>query len=229
MGDLRLDVGHEERSAKELPNLAYEHESSGLVPIIECFRDPDEASAESSSSDGGGAPQAASFQMRAGDPADDSPGSPQGDEDATGTADQEQEGSSEETSNPVSRPQSEPSRKQASDNASSEDERTLTPDLSIPSEPYDPRNPSCAGSASGLPPGYVKPTLEEGELDESCPQLSSEDKRYVRAVAAKVAKELYWPVRVRVWKASAESLHTGRMSTSIGAIAACRVGLSRLM
>eukprot|EP00965_Chrysotila_dentata_P077643 2561754-Pleurochrysis_carterae.AAC.1 len=38
MGDLRLDVGHEERSAKELPNLAYEHESLGLIPIIECFR-----------------------------------------------------------------------------------------------------------------------------------------------------------------------------------------------
>eukprot|EP00965_Chrysotila_dentata_P256493 6212556-Pleurochrysis_carterae.AAC.1 len=55
MGCLRLDVGHEERSAKELPNLAYEHGSSGLVPIIKCFCDLDEASAKSSSSDDGGA------------------------------------------------------------------------------------------------------------------------------------------------------------------------------
>eukprot|EP00965_Chrysotila_dentata_P016376 541857-Pleurochrysis_carterae.AAC.1 len=67
----------------------------------------------------------------------------------------------------------------------------LTPDSSVPSEPYDPRNPSCAGSTSGLPPGYVKPTLEEGELDES----TSDERRYVREVAAKVAKEVYWPVR----------------------------------
>eukprot|EP00965_Chrysotila_dentata_P072217 2386476-Pleurochrysis_carterae.AAC.1 len=33
----------------------------------------------------------------------------------------------------------------------------LTPDSPIPSEPYDPRDPSCAGSTSRLPPGYVKP------------------------------------------------------------------------
>eukprot|EP00965_Chrysotila_dentata_P025030 830125-Pleurochrysis_carterae.AAC.2 len=103
MGDLRLNVGHGERSVKELPNLAYEHESSGLVPINEGFRDPDEAAAESSSSDGGDAPQAES-----GGPADDSPGSPQGEEDTTGTADRDQEGSSEETSDPVPGPQSEP-------------------------------------------------------------------------------------------------------------------------
>eukprot|EP00965_Chrysotila_dentata_P022745 753970-Pleurochrysis_carterae.AAC.1 len=156
MGDLRLDVGHEERSVKELPNLADEHESSGLVPIIECFRDPDEAAAASNSSDGEDAAQAES-----GGPVDDSPGSPQGDEDTTGTADQDHEGSSEEANDPVPGPQSEPSSKQASDNASSENERMLTPDSPIPSEPYDPRNPSCAGSISGLPPGYVKPTLEE--------------------------------------------------------------------
>eukprot|EP00965_Chrysotila_dentata_P040424 1341382-Pleurochrysis_carterae.AAC.2 len=87
---------------------------------------------------------------------------------------------------------------QASDNASSENERMLTPDPPAPSEPYDPRNPSYAGLASGLPAGYVKPTLEEGELDESCPELSSDDRRYEREVAAKVVKELYWPVRVRV-------------------------------
>eukprot|EP00965_Chrysotila_dentata_P095904 3169354-Pleurochrysis_carterae.AAC.7 len=87
MGDLRLDVGHEERSEKELPNLAYEHESSGLVPIIECFRNPDEAAAESSSSDTGGAPLAASSQVKADEPADGSSGSSQGDEDATGAAD----------------------------------------------------------------------------------------------------------------------------------------------
>eukprot|EP00965_Chrysotila_dentata_P142894 4722105-Pleurochrysis_carterae.AAC.1 len=86
----------------------------------------------------------------------------------------------------------------------------LTPDSPIPSEPYDPRDPSCAGSTSGLPPGYVKPTfLEECELDESCPELSSDEGRYVSEVAAKVAKELYWPVRVRIWQASAESLRTG--------------------
>eukprot|EP00965_Chrysotila_dentata_P005337 175596-Pleurochrysis_carterae.AAC.1 len=41
MRDLRLDVGHEERSAKELPGLTFERESSGLVPITECFSDPD--------------------------------------------------------------------------------------------------------------------------------------------------------------------------------------------
>eukprot|EP00965_Chrysotila_dentata_P005443 178814-Pleurochrysis_carterae.AAC.1 len=78
MGDLRLDVGHEERSAKELPDLAYEHESSGLVPIIECFRDPEGVEAGSSSSDGEDAPPASS-----GGPADDTPASPQGDEDTT--------------------------------------------------------------------------------------------------------------------------------------------------
>eukprot|EP00965_Chrysotila_dentata_P176273 5820554-Pleurochrysis_carterae.AAC.1 len=78
MGDLRLDVGHEERSAKELPGLAYEHESSGLVPIIECFRDPEEVEAGSSSSDGGDALPASS-----GGPAADMSASPQGDEDTT--------------------------------------------------------------------------------------------------------------------------------------------------
>eukprot|EP00965_Chrysotila_dentata_P049893 1653614-Pleurochrysis_carterae.AAC.1 len=31
MGDLRLDVGHEERSSKELPGSAYEHVSVGGV------------------------------------------------------------------------------------------------------------------------------------------------------------------------------------------------------
>eukprot|EP00965_Chrysotila_dentata_P163563 5400685-Pleurochrysis_carterae.AAC.1 len=71
----------------------------------------------------------------------------------------------------------------------------LTPDSPSPSEPYDPRDPSCAGSISRLPPGYIKPTLEEDELDESCPELSSDERCYVREVAAKVAKELYWPVR----------------------------------
>eukprot|EP00965_Chrysotila_dentata_P025029 830125-Pleurochrysis_carterae.AAC.1 len=71
----------------------------------------------------------------------------------------------------------------------------LTPDSPIPSEPYYPKNPSCAGSTSGLPPGYAKPTLEEGELDESCAELSSDERCYVREVAAKMAKELYWPVR----------------------------------
>eukprot|EP00965_Chrysotila_dentata_P258464 6213226-Pleurochrysis_carterae.AAC.1 len=95
----------------------------------------------------------------------DSFGSPPGDEELTGTADPGQEGSSEEAaSDPVAQPQSEPSPLQASDNAS---------------------YPSCAGSASGLPPGYVKPTLEEGEVDESHPELSSDDGRYVREVAAK--------------------------------------------
>eukprot|EP00965_Chrysotila_dentata_P148424 4900359-Pleurochrysis_carterae.AAC.1 len=78
MSDLRLDVGHEERSAKELPGLAYEHESSGLVPIVECFRDPEEVEAGSSSSDGGDAPPTSS-----GGPAADVSSSPQGDEDAT--------------------------------------------------------------------------------------------------------------------------------------------------
>eukprot|EP00965_Chrysotila_dentata_P090310 2979857-Pleurochrysis_carterae.AAC.1 len=61
----------------------------------------------------------------------------------------------------------------------------LTPDSSAPSEPYDPRDASCAGSTSGLPPGYVKPKLEEGELDESRPELTSDERRYVREVAAK--------------------------------------------
>eukprot|EP00965_Chrysotila_dentata_P186240 6149411-Pleurochrysis_carterae.AAC.1 len=206
MGDLRLDVGHEERSAKELPGLAYENERSGLVPIIECFRDPEEFEAGSSSSDGKDAPSASS-----GGPADNVPASPQGDEDTTGTADQEQEGSSEETSDPAPGSRSEPSPKQASDNASSDNERMLTPDLPIPSEPYDLQDPSCAESTSGLPPGYVKPTLEEGELDESCPELSSDERCCVREVAAKVAKVIYWPVRVRIWQASAESLRTGRI------------------
>eukprot|EP00965_Chrysotila_dentata_P054489 1808325-Pleurochrysis_carterae.AAC.1 len=81
MGDLRLDVGHEERSAKELLGLAYEHESSGLIPVVECFRDQEEDKAGSSSSDGGVAPRDSS-----GGPAADVPAPPQSDEEATGTA-----------------------------------------------------------------------------------------------------------------------------------------------
>eukprot|EP00965_Chrysotila_dentata_P025394 843774-Pleurochrysis_carterae.AAC.1 len=112
MGDLRLDVGHEDRSAKELPGLAYEHESSGLVPIVECFRDPEEVKAGSSSSDGGDAPPASS-----GGAAADVPASPQADEKATGTADHEQDGSSEEASDPAPGSRSDPSPKRASDDA----------------------------------------------------------------------------------------------------------------
>eukprot|EP00965_Chrysotila_dentata_P019977 661463-Pleurochrysis_carterae.AAC.8 len=117
---------------------------------------------------------------------------------------------------------------QTSDNTSSERELMLSPDSPAPSEPYDPRDPSCAASASGLPPaaGYVKPTLEEGEVDGSRLELSADDKRYAREVAAKLVKELYWPARVRVWKESAEPLRAERLSSSIGAIAVCRVGLS---
>eukprot|EP00965_Chrysotila_dentata_P170511 5629075-Pleurochrysis_carterae.AAC.1 len=47
MGDLRLDVGHEERSSKELPGLAYEHVSLGLLPLTDCFFERDEVSARS--------------------------------------------------------------------------------------------------------------------------------------------------------------------------------------
>eukprot|EP00965_Chrysotila_dentata_P184435 6088834-Pleurochrysis_carterae.AAC.2 len=108
MGGLRLDVGHEEQSAKELLNLAYEHESSSLVPIIERFSDPDEAAAESSLSEGEGVPLAASSQVGANDPAEDSSESPPGNEESTGTADPGQEGSSEKASDPVAQPQSEP-------------------------------------------------------------------------------------------------------------------------
>eukprot|EP00965_Chrysotila_dentata_P086793 2864693-Pleurochrysis_carterae.AAC.1 len=68
--------------------------------------------------------------------------------------------------------------------------------------------------------------MEEGEVDESRPSLSPDEARYVREVAAKVVKELYWPVRLRVWKASAESLRAERECTSVGAIASCRVELS---
>eukprot|EP00965_Chrysotila_dentata_P125856 4159632-Pleurochrysis_carterae.AAC.1 len=48
MGDLRLDVGHEERSSKQLPGLAYEHMSLGLLTLTDCFFEREEASAESS-------------------------------------------------------------------------------------------------------------------------------------------------------------------------------------
>eukprot|EP00965_Chrysotila_dentata_P096680 3195030-Pleurochrysis_carterae.AAC.1 len=64
--------------------------------------------------------------------------------------------------------------------------------------------------------------MEEGEVDESRPGLSSDEARSVREVAAKVVKELYWPVRLQVWKASAESLRAERECTSVGAIASCR-------
>eukprot|EP00965_Chrysotila_dentata_P123013 4065714-Pleurochrysis_carterae.AAC.1 len=64
--------------------------------------------------------------------------------------------------------------------------------------------------------------MEEGEVDESRPSLSPDEARYVREVAAKVVKELYWPVRLRIWKASAESLRAKRECTSVGAIASCR-------
>eukprot|EP00965_Chrysotila_dentata_P175163 5781806-Pleurochrysis_carterae.AAC.1 len=64
--------------------------------------------------------------------------------------------------------------------------------------------------------------MEEGEVDESRPSLSCDEERYVREIAAKVAKELYWPIRLRVWKAAAESLRAERECTHVGAIASCR-------
>eukprot|EP00965_Chrysotila_dentata_P157692 5209043-Pleurochrysis_carterae.AAC.1 len=48
MGDLRLDVSHEERSSKELPGLAYEHVGLGLLPLTDCFLEKEEAAVESS-------------------------------------------------------------------------------------------------------------------------------------------------------------------------------------
>eukprot|EP00965_Chrysotila_dentata_P002984 96606-Pleurochrysis_carterae.AAC.1 len=48
MGDLRLDVGHEERSPKELPGLAYEHVGLGLLTLTDCFFEREEAAMESS-------------------------------------------------------------------------------------------------------------------------------------------------------------------------------------
>eukprot|EP00965_Chrysotila_dentata_P016683 553806-Pleurochrysis_carterae.AAC.1 len=48
MGDLRLDVGHKERSSKELPGLAYEHVGLGLLPLPGCFLEQEETAVESS-------------------------------------------------------------------------------------------------------------------------------------------------------------------------------------
>eukprot|EP00965_Chrysotila_dentata_P030751 1024405-Pleurochrysis_carterae.AAC.1 len=48
MGDLRPDVGHEERSSKELPGLAYEHVSFGLLPLTDCLFERDEYAVPSS-------------------------------------------------------------------------------------------------------------------------------------------------------------------------------------
>eukprot|EP00965_Chrysotila_dentata_P160915 5313438-Pleurochrysis_carterae.AAC.1 len=89
---------------------------------------------------------------------------------------------------------------------SSDGERMLTPDSPDTSEPqdvpepYDPSEPIVPPAGPRLPPGYVRPGMEEGEVDESRPSLSSDEARYVREVAAKVVKELYWPVRLRIWK-----------------------------
>eukprot|EP00965_Chrysotila_dentata_P172079 5678689-Pleurochrysis_carterae.AAC.1 len=47
MGDFRLDVGHGERSSKELPGLAYEHVGLGLLALTDCFFKREEAAAES--------------------------------------------------------------------------------------------------------------------------------------------------------------------------------------
>eukprot|EP00965_Chrysotila_dentata_P252712 6210835-Pleurochrysis_carterae.AAC.2 len=114
----------------------------------------------------------------------------------------------------------------------SKGERMLTsdsPDTSGPpdvSEPYDARERICSTAEPRLPPGYVRPGMEEGEVDDLRPTLSPDEARYVREVAAKVVKELYWPVRLRIWKASAESLRAEWMCTSVGAITSCRVELS---
>eukprot|EP00965_Chrysotila_dentata_P100860 3331749-Pleurochrysis_carterae.AAC.1 len=43
MGDLRLDVGHEARSSKELPGFAYEHVGLGLLALTDCFLEKEEA------------------------------------------------------------------------------------------------------------------------------------------------------------------------------------------
>eukprot|EP00965_Chrysotila_dentata_P001982 64667-Pleurochrysis_carterae.AAC.1 len=115
----------------------------------------------------------------------------------------------------------------------SEGERSMltpdSPDTSEPQdvpEPYDPREPICPPVEPRLPPRYVRPGMEEGEVDKSRPSLSPDEARYVREVAAKLVKELYWPVRLWIWKGSAESLRAERERTSVGAIASCRVELS---
>eukprot|EP00965_Chrysotila_dentata_P039894 1325435-Pleurochrysis_carterae.AAC.1 len=58
---------------------------------------------------------------------------------------------------------------------SSDGERMLTPDSpdtlepqDVP-EPYDPSEPICPPVGPRLPPGYMRPGMEEGEVDESCP------------------------------------------------------------
>eukprot|EP00965_Chrysotila_dentata_P041766 1385436-Pleurochrysis_carterae.AAC.1 len=64
-----------------------------------------------------------------------------------------------------------------------------SPDTSEPQEvpePYDPSDPICPPAGPRLPPGYVRPGMEEGEVDESRPSLSPDEARYVREVAAKV-------------------------------------------
>eukprot|EP00965_Chrysotila_dentata_P086143 2842125-Pleurochrysis_carterae.AAC.1 len=68
-----------------------------------------------------------------------------------------------------------------------------TPEPPDAPEPYDPREPIVLSAGSRLPPGYMRPGMEEGEVDESRPSLSCDEERYVREVAAKVAKEIYWP------------------------------------
>eukprot|EP00965_Chrysotila_dentata_P011676 382630-Pleurochrysis_carterae.AAC.1 len=59
MGDLRLDVGHEERSSKKLPGLAYEHVGLGLLTLTDCSFEREEAAMESSPNREEGAPMAA--------------------------------------------------------------------------------------------------------------------------------------------------------------------------
>eukprot|EP00965_Chrysotila_dentata_P033266 1108171-Pleurochrysis_carterae.AAC.1 len=58
---------------------------------------------------------------------------------------------------------------------SSDGECMLTPDSPDTSEPqdvpkpYDPTEPICLPSGPRLLPGYVRPGMEEGEVDESRP------------------------------------------------------------
>eukprot|EP00965_Chrysotila_dentata_P039971 1327722-Pleurochrysis_carterae.AAC.1 len=83
MGDLRLDVGHEERSSKELPGVAYEHVGLGLLPLTDCFFEREEAAVESSPNREESAPMAA---VSTDEETGHSEESPPGDVESVGTA-----------------------------------------------------------------------------------------------------------------------------------------------